>query len=117
MRGQRAPRQLVGDSIWQAQPTYNRTHYAGCGQVCCEVAATPAQLFPLSHATIFSPLLPAGVCGGVLLITLLFATPLFQHLSKNTQGAIIIVGVLGLFDLRAGAFLWRVSSSSSRRTA
>lgn len=51
-----------------------------------------------------------GVCGGVLLLTLLFATPLFQHLSKNTQGAIIIVGVLGLFDLRAGAFLWRVSS-------
>ena len=53
----------------------------------------------------------------MLLLTLLFATPLFQHLSKNTQGAIIIVGVLGLFDLRAGAFLWRVSSSSSRRTA
>lgn len=54
--------------------------------------------------------LPIGVCGGVLLLTLLFATPLFQHLSKNTQGAIIIVGVLGLFDLRAGAFLWKVSS-------
>ncbi|PRW61574.1 sulfate transporter [Chlorella sorokiniana] len=53
--------------------------------------------------------LASGVCGGVLLLTLLFATPLFQHLSKNTQGAIIIVGVLGLFDLRAGAYLWKVN--------
>ncbi|KAI7844027.1 hypothetical protein COHA_002367 [Chlorella ohadii] len=53
--------------------------------------------------------LASGVCGGVLLLTLLFATPLFQHLSKSTQGAIIIVGVLGLFDLQAGTFLWRVN--------
>lgn len=53
------------------------------------------------------------MCGGVLLLTLLFATPLFQHLSKNTQGAIIIVGVLGLFDLQTGAFLWRVSARRS----
>lgn len=55
----------------------------------------------------------AGVCGGVLLLTLLFATPLFQHLSKSTQGAIIIVGVLGLFDLQAGTLLWRVSTHGS----
>ncbi|KAL4440432.1 hypothetical protein ABPG75_003433 [Micractinium tetrahymenae] len=52
--------------------------------------------------------LAGGICGVLLALTLVFLTPFFTHMSKNVQGAIIITGVLGLFDWREGAFLYRV---------
>ncbi|GAB4816018.1 hypothetical protein N2152v2_003064 [Parachlorella kessleri] len=53
--------------------------------------------------------LASGVCGAVLALTLLFCTGLFTHMSKNVQGAIILVGVLRLFDGKECAFLYRVN--------
>jgi len=38
------------------------------------------------------------VTGITILITLLWITPVFTNMSQNVQGAIIIVGVLQLFD-------------------
>lgn len=52
---------------------------------------------------------PPAPSGLLLALTLLFLTPLFTHMSKNVQGAIIIVGVLSLFDWRECVFLFRVS--------
>lgn len=42
------------------------------------------------------------------MFTLLYITPLFTHMSKNAQAAIIIVGVLGLLDWRECVFLYQV---------
>ena len=36
--------------------------------------------------------------GITILVTLLWITPVFTNMSQNVQGAIIIVGVLQLFD-------------------
>ncbi|GAB4822844.1 hypothetical protein N2152v2_009890 [Parachlorella kessleri] len=47
--------------------------------------------------------------GILLMITLLVLTPVFTHMSANVQGAIIIVGVLQLFDFREWCHLWVIS--------
>ena len=48
-------------------------------------------------------------CAGVALgLVLLFFTGFFTHMSKNVQAAIIMVGVLRLFDYKECAFLYRV---------
>jgi sulfate transporter 4 len=52
----------------------------------------------------------AGFITGIsVMLTLLFLTPVFTHMSKNVQGAIIIVGVLGLFQWEDFFLCWRVS--------
>lgn len=49
------------------------------------------------------------VTGLVVMLVLLFLTPVFEHMSQNTQGAIVIVGVLQLFDYEECIYLFRVS--------
>lgn len=52
----------------------------------------------------------AGFVTGVsVMLTLLVLTPIFTNMSKNVQGAIIIVGVLGLFQWEDFFLCWRVS--------
>lgn len=47
--------------------------------------------------------------GITILITLLWITPVFKNMSQNVQGAIIIVGVLQLFDWPEFLYLWRIN--------
>jgi sulfate transporter 4 len=54
-------------------------------------------------------LLSSFVTGIVLMFVLLFLTPVFTNMSANVQGAIIIVGVLGLFQYEDFVDLWVVS--------
>ena len=51
------------------------------------------------------------------MVTLLFITPVFTHMSKNAQAAIVIVGVAGLLDLREARFLYKVHSGGRTHTA
>ncbi|TVZ56103.1 SulP family sulfate permease [Lutibacter sp. Hel_I_33_5] len=44
---------------------------------------------------------------GMVLITLLFLTPLFYHLPKTVLAAIIIVSVAGLINFKEASFLWK----------
>lgn len=46
----------------------------------------------------------------MVIITLLFLTPLFYHLPKAVLAAIIIVAVFGLINFKEAAFLWRVNN-------
>tara|TARA_B100000809_G_scaffold259307_1_gene304067 strand:+ start:1371 stop:3098 length:1728 start_codon:yes stop_codon:yes gene_type:complete len=45
----------------------------------------------------------------MVVITLLFLTPLFFHLPKTVLAAIIIVAVFGLVNFKEAAFLWRAN--------
>ncbi len=45
----------------------------------------------------------------MVVITLLFLTPLFYHLPKTVLAAIIIVAVFGLVNRKEAAFLWRAN--------
>jgi len=45
----------------------------------------------------------------MVVITLLFLTPLFYFLPKTVLGAIIIVAVFGLINIQEGRFLWRTN--------
>ncbi|PSC69015.1 sulfate transporter [Micractinium conductrix] len=47
--------------------------------------------------------------GITILITLLWITPVFTNMSQNVQGAIIIVGVLQLFDWPEFLYLWKIN--------
>ncbi|KAL6784552.1 SULTR1A [Auxenochlorella protothecoides x Auxenochlorella symbiontica] len=49
------------------------------------------------------------VCSMLLMLTLLVLTPIFTNMSANVQGAIIIVGVLGLFDYSEFLYLYKVN--------
>ena len=49
------------------------------------------------------------VTGILVLIVLVALTPVFTNMSKNVQGAIIIVGVMGLLQYEDFLELWRVS--------
>ncbi|KAL4457420.1 hypothetical protein ABPG75_012285 [Micractinium tetrahymenae] len=49
------------------------------------------------------------VTGITIMITLLWITPVFKNMSQNVQGAIIIVGVLQLFDWPEFLYLWRIN--------
>ena len=52
----------------------------------------------------------AAIISALLIgLTLLFLTPLFYYLPKTVLGAIIIMAVLGLFDLRLPMSLWKNS--------
>ncbi len=65
---------------------------------CCAPAAAlkPARC-PSPPCSAKTPL--ANLATGItILITLLWITPVFKNMSQNVQGAIIIVGVLQLFD-------------------
>lgn len=48
------------------------------------------------------------VCAAVILVTLLFLTPLFANLPQATLAAIVIVCVVGLIDLRAISHHWKL---------
>lgn len=43
----------------------------------------------------------------MVLITILFLTPLFYHLPKSVLAAIIIVAVFGLVNVKEGYYLWK----------
>ncbi|MEE9406648.1 MAG: solute carrier family 26 protein [Polaribacter sp.] len=45
----------------------------------------------------------------MVIITLLFLTPLFYHLPKTVLAAIIIVAVFGLINFKEAAFLWKAN--------
>ncbi|ARV16048.1 SulP family inorganic anion transporter [Polaribacter sp. SA4-12] len=45
----------------------------------------------------------------MVVITLLFLTPLFYHLPKTVLAAIIIVAVFGLVNIKEAAFLWKAN--------
>ncbi|WP_299062097.1 SulP family inorganic anion transporter [uncultured Polaribacter sp.] len=45
----------------------------------------------------------------MVIITLLFLTPLFYHLPKTVLAAIIIVAVFGLVNFKEAGFLWRAN--------
>ena len=45
----------------------------------------------------------------MVVITLLFLTPLFYHLPKTVLAAIIIVAVFGLVNFKEATFLWRAN--------
>tara|TARA_R110002073_G_scaffold108336_5_gene243483 strand:- start:54359 stop:56089 length:1731 start_codon:yes stop_codon:yes gene_type:complete len=46
----------------------------------------------------------------MVVITLLFLTPLFYHLPKTVLAAIIIVAVFGLIQVREAIFLWKANN-------
>ena len=46
----------------------------------------------------------------MVVITLLFLTPLFYHLPKAVLAAIIIVAVFGLINFKEAAFLWKANN-------
>lgn len=54
-------------------------------------------------------LLSSFVTGLLVMFTLLFLTPVMANMSQNVQGAIIIVGVLGLFQWEDFLQLWKVA--------
>ena len=45
----------------------------------------------------------------MVVLTLLFLTPLFYHLPKTVLAAIIIVAVFGLINFKEAAFLWKAN--------
>jgi sulfate transporter 4 len=47
--------------------------------------------------------------GFIIMLVLLFLTPVFTNMSQNVQGAIIIVGVLALFDFPEFLHLWKIN--------
>ncbi len=51
------------------------------------------------------------ITSGFVLLTLLFLTPLFHHLPKAVLGAVIIVAVVDLIDVRQAVYLFRVKKS------
>ena len=46
----------------------------------------------------------------MVIITLLFLTPLFYHLPKTVLAAIIIVAVFGLVNIKEAVFLWKANN-------
>ncbi len=46
----------------------------------------------------------------IILLTLLFLTPLFYHLPKTVLAAIIIVAVFGLINIKEAIFLWKANN-------
>jgi SulP family sulfate permease len=46
----------------------------------------------------------------IVLLTLLFLTPLFYHLPKTVLAAIIIVAVFGLVNIKEAIFLWKANN-------
>ena len=46
----------------------------------------------------------------IVLLTLLFLTPLFYHLPKTVLAAIIIVAVFGLVNIKEAIFLWNANN-------
>lgn len=55
----------------------------------------------------------AGVCtAGLVGATLLFCTPLFEHMPLNALGAIVIASVIGLVQYDECLFLWKVCALS-----
>lgn len=46
----------------------------------------------------------------IVVLTLLFFTPLFYHLPKSVLAAIIIVAVFGLVNVKEAAYLWRANN-------
>ena len=54
-------------------------------------------------------LLASFVAGGLVLLALLFLTPLFEFLPNAVLAAIILAGIVGLVEIREALRLWRVS--------
>ena len=57
------------------------------------------------------------VSGAVIVLTLLFLTPLFQHLPRAALAAIIVLAVSKLFDAAELARLWREQRSAFTEAA
>lgn len=52
----------------------------------------------------------AGMVTGLfIMITLLCLTEVFQNMSANVQGAIVIIGVFPLFDIAGFMYYWRIN--------
>jgi sulfate transporter 4 len=52
----------------------------------------------------------SGIITGItIMIVLLVLTPVFQNMSANVQGAIVIVGVLSLIDIKELFYSWKVN--------
>jgi uncharacterized protein (DUF2062 family) len=57
----------------------------------------------------------AGFVTGILvMVVLLCLTAVFKNMPNAAQGAIIISGVITLFDYKTGIFMWKVRPSGSR---
>ena len=51
-----------------------------------------------------------GACAGVVvMLVLLFITPVFERVPYNAMGAIVLSSVLGLFELSEARFLFRAN--------
>lgn len=50
------------------------------------------------------------ISAAMVLVTLLFLTPLFYHLPKTVLAAIIIVAVFGLVNFKEAIFLWKANN-------
>jgi SulP family sulfate permease len=50
------------------------------------------------------------ISAAIVLLTLLFLTPLFYYLPKTVLAAIIIVAVFGLVNIKEAIFLWRANN-------
>jgi len=48
------------------------------------------------------------ISASLIVLTLLFLTPLFYHLPKTILASVIMVAVFGLIDIREVRYLWRV---------
>lgn len=51
------------------------------------------------------------ISAGLIVLTLLFLTPLFYYLPKAVLAAVIIMAVIGLVDLKAAKRLWKTDRS------
>ena len=62
-----------------------------------------------AHTAFASPSASRTTTSALLQVTLLCLTEVFENMSANTQGAIVMVGVIPLFDFKELPYLWRVS--------
>lgn len=52
----------------------------------------------------------AGWVGGlIVMLVLLFLTPIFRNMPQNAQGAIIVSALIGLLQIKEWRFLWKVN--------
>ncbi len=62
----------------------------------------------VNHAAGARTTLASVVSAGLVLLTLLFLTPLFHYLPRAALGAVVIVAVAPLIDLKHGLYLFRL---------
>jgi SulP family sulfate permease len=86
------------------------------GQGLANIFGSVSQAFPVSGSFSRSAVnLSAGavtgmasvVCGAIVLVTLLFFTPLLYHLPQATLAAVIVMAVVNLVNVRAMLHAWQ----------